>query len=649
MRRRPISALIALGAKPFANQVGPMELNIPAIEGIGGSVIYLVDRYGAHSIYDVDFVPTDPAKGFAHEGAGLTEIDHVTHNVFRGNMDKWAGFYEKLFNFREIRYFDIEGKLTGLKSRAMTSPDGKIRIPINESSDDKSQIEEYLHTYHGEGIQHIALASDDIYSSVETLQARGVAFQDTPDTYYERLDNRIKGHGEDVDAAEARPHPDGRRADGRPGPAAADLHPERHRADLLRDHPAQGQSGLRRRQFPGAVRIHRSRPDQARSAAGMSAKNWIEFPRIEGEASRQAHADLPDGTFEREIGREGFFGPATHLYHRHPPTGWTSFEGPLRPRAFDAAAAAELDGVHRCERACCSRNAHLQIAHLGLRAAPCRVLARNADGDELLFVHQGEGDLFCDFGHLSYRDGDYILLPRGTMWRLEPKSHDRRAARSRRRNGAYKLPERGHSRPACASSIRRCSDTPKLDDAFRAQADERRMEGRRQTPRRDLRPSPIRSIRSMRWAGKAISASCALNWRDIRPVMSHRYHIPPSVHSTFVADRFVVCTFVPRPIESDPGALKVPFFHSNDDFDEVIFYHAGEFFSRDNIQPGMVTFHPCGFTHGPHPKAFAAGAKAAKTMTDEVAVMIDARDPLDIDEAAEAAEDTGYADSWKTK
>ncbi len=139
--------------------VGPMELNIPAIEGIGGSVIYLVDRYGSHSIYDVDFVPTDPALGFAHDGAGLCDIDHVTHNVFRGNMDKWAGFYERLFNFREVRYFDIEGKLTGLKSRAMTSPDGKIRIPINESSDDKSQIEEYLHAYHGEGIQHIALGS----------------------------------------------------------------------------------------------------------------------------------------------------------------------------------------------------------------------------------------------------------------------------------------------------------------------------------------------------------------------------------------------------------------------------------------------------------------------------------------------------------
>jgi 4-hydroxyphenylpyruvate dioxygenase len=129
----------------------------------------------------------------------VTDIDHVTHNVFRGNMDKWAGFYETLFNFRQVRYFDIEGKLTGLKSRAMTSPDGKIRIPINESSDDKSQIEEYLHHYKGEGIQHIALASSDIYHTVETLKAQGMTFQDTPETYYERLDNRIKGHGEDVE------------------------------------------------------------------------------------------------------------------------------------------------------------------------------------------------------------------------------------------------------------------------------------------------------------------------------------------------------------------------------------------------------------------------------------------------------------------
>jgi len=188
------------GAKPHQGKVGPMELNIPAIEGIGGSVIYFVDRYGDNgpSIYDVDFVPTDRTKGLRHDGAGLKEIDHVTHNVYRGNMNKWAGFYEQLFNFREIKYFDIEGKLTGLKSRAMTSPDGKIRIPINESSDDKSQIAEYLSEYKGEGIQHIALSTDDIYRSVETLRLSDVAFQSTPDTYYDGGQRRVPNNTEDL-------------------------------------------------------------------------------------------------------------------------------------------------------------------------------------------------------------------------------------------------------------------------------------------------------------------------------------------------------------------------------------------------------------------------------------------------------------------
>jgi len=188
---------IDLGAKPEATRVGPMELQIPAIEGIGGSLIYLVDRYGERTIYDVDFVAV-PAKGGVR-GAGLTYIDHLTHNVGRGNMNKWAGFYEKLFNFREIRYFDIEGKKTGLFSRAMTSPCGKIRIPINESQDDKSQIEEYLQEYRGEGIQHIALGTADIVGTVDVLRAQGVQFQDTPDTYYEGVDARVRGHGENLE------------------------------------------------------------------------------------------------------------------------------------------------------------------------------------------------------------------------------------------------------------------------------------------------------------------------------------------------------------------------------------------------------------------------------------------------------------------
>ena len=185
---------------------GPMELNIPAIKGIGDSLIYLVDRYpgaaadaGSNvSIYDIDFVPL-PGAERNPRGAGLTYIDHLTHNVHRGRMGEWASFYERLFNFREVRYFDIEGQLTGLKSKAMTSPCGKIRIPINESSDDKSQIQEYLIDYRGEGIQHVALGTDDIHATVDALRGTGVEFQDTPDTYYEALASRLPGHREDTE------------------------------------------------------------------------------------------------------------------------------------------------------------------------------------------------------------------------------------------------------------------------------------------------------------------------------------------------------------------------------------------------------------------------------------------------------------------
>jgi len=188
---------LSLGARPYQGLVGPMELNIPAIRGIGDSLIYLVDRYGDQSIYDVDFITTEEGASAA-TGFGLTYIDHLTHNVNRGRMDDWSEFYERLFSFREIRYFDIEGKMTGLKSRAMTSPCGQIRIPINESSDDKSQIEEFLHAYHGEGIQHIALGTTDIFSTVEKLREADVSFMSVPATYYDMVDERLPGHGEDV-------------------------------------------------------------------------------------------------------------------------------------------------------------------------------------------------------------------------------------------------------------------------------------------------------------------------------------------------------------------------------------------------------------------------------------------------------------------
>jgi 4-hydroxyphenylpyruvate dioxygenase len=192
------------GAKQVQGPVGPMELNIPAIEGIGGTNLYLVDRYGAQEIYDIDFVAIAGAEEAAAKNAvGLTYLDHLTHNVFRGNMAKWADFYERIFNFREIRYFDIEGQQTGLFSKAMTSPCGKIRIPLNESQDEHSQIEEFLKDYKGEGIQHVALGTDDIFHAVETMRERGVRFQDSPDTYYEQLDARVPGHGENLQRLKA--------------------------------------------------------------------------------------------------------------------------------------------------------------------------------------------------------------------------------------------------------------------------------------------------------------------------------------------------------------------------------------------------------------------------------------------------------------
>ena len=201
---KALELAVARGAKAVAGPLGPMELNIPAIEGIGGSNLYLVDRYGAREIYDVDFVPIKGAADSAAANAmGLTYLDHLTHNVRRGQMATWAAFYEDIFNFREIRYFDIEGQQTALISKAMTSPCGKIRIPLNESRDEHSQIEEFLRDYKGEGIQHVALGTNDIFASVETMAERGVRFQDTIDTYFDGIDARVPGHGEDVERLRA--------------------------------------------------------------------------------------------------------------------------------------------------------------------------------------------------------------------------------------------------------------------------------------------------------------------------------------------------------------------------------------------------------------------------------------------------------------
>ena len=196
---------LELGAQPVEIPVGPMELRLPAIRGIGGAPLYLIDRYrDGSSIYDIDFeflpdVERRPA------GCGLEVIDHLTHNVYRGRMEHWARFYEHLFDFREIRHFDIRGQETGLTSKAMSAPDGKIRIPLNEEAGGNGQIEEFLMQYNGEGIQHIAFACDDLIATWDALAARGLAFlEPPPDTYYDMLEERLPGHGQPVDALRKR-------------------------------------------------------------------------------------------------------------------------------------------------------------------------------------------------------------------------------------------------------------------------------------------------------------------------------------------------------------------------------------------------------------------------------------------------------------
>ena len=373
------------------------------------------------------------------------------------------------------------------------------------------------------------------------------------------------------------------------------------------------------------------------------SRNWIPVRGAQGTHSRQAHADLPEGTYEREISKEGFFGPAAFLHHRRPPTGWVKFEGPLRPRAFDLARLQEAQASPWAAPVVL-RNAATEVRFWKLGAA-MPALARNADGDQLLFVHQGGGDLFCDYGRIAYAAGDYLYLPRGTMWRLHPAAPTA-ILMIEATNTHYTLPDRGllggHAffDPAML-------DIPQMDAAFR---DHQALEGEfpveiKKRGQVSIATYPYNPLVAVGWHGEL--APVRLNIKDLRPLVSHRYHLPPSVHTTFLSDRFVVCTFAPRPFETDPGALKVPFFHNNDDFDEVLFYHAGDFFSRDNIDAGMMTFHPSGFTHGPHPKALKNMLVQAKPATDEYAVMIDTRDPLEVGEAAQAVENTAYVDSWK--
>lgn len=369
------------------------------------------------------------------------------------------------------------------------------------------------------------------------------------------------------------------------------------------------------------------------------------FPLSKGKVSRQAHVGIPEGTFEEEHARKGFFGKTSHLYRTHRPTDWIRVEGPLRPHAYYLSELNPSDArdSRRGEPVTVLFNDDVAIKVSRL-SEPMPHFFRNADGDDVYFVHQGEGVIETDFGPLDFERGDYVVIPRGTTYRVVPRHRDNFFLIIESR-GEIDLPDRGPLGPnAVFDPGVLVIPEPAPPPAEPAHADHPEWEVRiKRLGEYTSVWYPFNPMDVVGWKGDLTAFK--LNVRDIRPVMSHRYHLPPSVHTTFLGGNFVICTFVPRPFESEPEAMRVPFYHRNIDYDEVLFYHDGDFFSRQHIKPGMLTLHPQGIHHGPHPKA--AAKVAGLEGTDEIAVMVDTRYPLRISEAATGVEWTDYVNSWR--
>lgn len=374
-------------------------------------------------------------------------------------------------------------------------------------------------------------------------------------------------------------------------------------------------------------------------------RHLTHFPLKKGKIAEQAHVGLPQGSFEDEHGRDGFFGPVTHLYRAHAPILWNRIEGPLKPRAFDSAklASGKAKKNDAWERKLLLHNSTVSMFILHPTVS-MDYYFRNADGDEVYFVHKGQGTLETDFGPIAFETGDYLVIPKGTTyrWVLESKDNALLLIQSKAR---IRQPDRGilgqHALydPAV---IETPEPSPVLEES--TPDNPREWEVRIQRLNEITKVFyPFNPLDVLGWKGDL--TVWKLNVRNIRPVMSHRYHLAPSVHSTFIGgDDFVICTFVPRPLEEDENAVRVPFYHRNIDYDEVIFYHDGDFFSRHGISPGMITLHPQGIHHGPHPKAVEASKK--KTRTDEVAVMLDTKEPLTASPQAQGVEWEEYHTSW---
>lgn len=375
----------------------------------------------------------------------------------------------------------------------------------------------------------------------------------------------------------------------------------------------------------------------------------LKFVR-EGAVAERPHLNLPPETFEEELGLDGFFGPVSHLYHRHPPTQWKDIR--LSPFQWEKPTAEPTEFLRpQCYEKIASKpsgdffeSGHLLFWNEDIAIwvhNPHRsneIYFRNADASELYFCHEGE--LQCDsvFGSLTVRAGDYVVIPKGVTyrWHIQSPSY---LLRMESFQESLKEPPKGILGQQ-ALYHEQGMETP-IFDSQRATERESLVRVQSGKSLTDVKyPFDIRALSG--WMGTLYPWK--LSVKNIAPVMSSVAHLPPSINSTFVTKNFVVCSFLPRPLEEPPGALRVPFYHSNIDYDEVIFYHAGDFFSRDRMGPGFVTLHPRGINHGPHPKALQNQNKI--TRTNEIAVMIDTVRPLHTSSIARGLELEDYWKSW---
>ena len=356
-----------------------------------------------------------------------------------------------------------------------------------------------------------------------------------------------------------------------------------------------------------------------------------------GKVTKQAHVAVPEGTYEEEHGRETFFGRASHLYRTHPPTAWVKIDGPLQPRALDLNEIKPEDQVE--PDGTWSLVAHNEDVRLYVsrRTEPMKYFLRDADGDVLYFIHRGTGTIETDYGPLTYGVGDYVIIPKGTTHRVVPDTDDNFFFIVEG-SGEFGIPDRGlmgkHAMFDPGVLV-----TPEPDPHDEAGDFEVRVKRDGGFTSLWFKWHPLDVVG---WQGDLCPVK--MNILDHRPVYSPSYHMPPSAHCTFQNEGFVICSFVPRPLEEDPQVLKVPFYHANIDADEVLFYHSGNYFSRAGIDEGYLTLHPQGVHHGPQPAAIEKSKSIERT--EEVAVMVETEKPLELTDDAMGVVVSEYTTSW---